>query len=333
VSTASVLACACFLLSITCPAPLLAGPIPTGELHQHQWSGGVIDNAAFTPDLNAAPAKEPFLGTLALSETPMASKPDKLASGLVLGRDPGLFPGVAVSFFTDGGDLVPFTQELIPYASADRGKSYWDVLVQPGRVWSEPGDGGWSRAAFPFALVNSIEGETHNGLALFLYRGNRVSNLRFQIVQQTAPYYIKDPFVAAGLARATLKPAVQGRLNQLRQAYAALRANEVPVADWSALAAKVGADKLAGFDGAMRADLIVLSGIDYQGTFYLKECRSAAGPLPWCDRARFGVWSATKALANESALLRPRRNSDLRCSILGFETTFRRPRRIPAGAQ
>ena len=27
-------------------------------------------------------------------------------------------------------------------------------------------------------------------------------------------------------------------------------------------------------------------------------------PLPWCDRARFGVWSATKALANETALLR-----------------------------
>jgi hypothetical protein len=44
--------------------------------------------------------------------------------------------------------------------------------------------------------------------------------------------------------------------------------------------------------------------LDYDGTFYLKECRSAAGPLPWCERARFGVWSATKALVNETALLR-----------------------------
>ena len=47
-----------------------------------------------------------------------------------------------------------------------------------------------------------------------------------------------------------------------------------------------------------------LAGLDYQGTFYLKFCGSAAGNLPWCERARFGVWSATKALANETALLR-----------------------------
>jgi hypothetical protein len=44
--------------------------------------------------------------------------------------------------------------------------------------------------------------------------------------------------------------------------------------------------------------------LDFGGTFYLEECLSAAGPLPWCDRARFGVWSATKALVNETALLR-----------------------------
>ena len=54
----------------------------------------------------------------------------------------------------------------------------------------------------------------------------------------------------------------------------------------------------------MRASDIVLSGLDYQGMFYLKRCESAGGQLPWCDRARFGVWSATKALANETALLR-----------------------------
>ncbi len=177
-------------------------------------------------------------------------------------------------------------------------------MIQPGRVWSEPGDGGWSRAAFPFALVNSIEGETHNGLALFLYRGSQVSNLRFQIVQQTAPFYIKDQFVAAGLVPAKREPASDESLAQMRRVYALQRDNQVPVADWNALAAIVGADKLAGFDGGQRSDSIVLSGLDYRGTFYLKECQSAGGALPWCDRARFGVWSATKALANEAALLR-----------------------------
>src|SRR6202030_4809996 len=67
---------------------------------------------------------------------------------------------------------------------------------------------------------------------------------------------------------------------------------------------KVGRGRLAAFDGTMPAKDIVLAGLDYAGTFYLKECRSAAGTLPWCDRARFGVWSAAKALVNETALLR-----------------------------
>jgi Beta-lactamase len=221
-----------------------------------------------------------------------------------MGRDPKLFPGVAISFFTDKGDLVPFTQDVIRYGSSDRGRSYWDIIVQPGRVWSQPEDNGWSRGGFPFALVNSIEGETHNGLATFLYKDGRVSNLRFQIVQQTAPFYIKDGFVAAGLIPASFAPVATDHLSSLRRDYEAGRADAVSIAGWDELAAKVGGATLANFDGTMRPSDIVLSGLDYQGIFYLKGCESAGGQLPWCDRARFGVWSATKALANETALLR-----------------------------
>src|SRR5262249_28166107 len=143
------------------PAQAVGERIEAAELHAEHRSGGVIDNRAFTPGAGAAPPIEPFLGTLELTEATMRSKPDKIAPVPVLGRDPQLLPGVPLSFFTDGEDLVPFTQDVLRYASAGLGKSFWDVLVQPGRVWSDPRDGGWSRAAFPFALVNSIEGETH----------------------------------------------------------------------------------------------------------------------------------------------------------------------------
>ena len=278
--------------------------IGTAELLSDSWSGGVIANSAFTPGSDAVAEHAPFLGTLRLTETQMTTKPAVFSPPSVLGRDPHLFPGVAISFFTDKGDLVPFTQDVIRFASNNQGRSYWDFIVQPGRVWSQPGDAGWSRGGFPFALVNSIEGETHNGLATFLYKDGRVSNLRFQIVQQTAPYYIKDDFVAAGLVSAAFAPVAGNRLSSLKQGYEAELADAVPIAGWGELAAKVGAAKLANFDGRMRAGDIVLSGLDYQGTFYLKGCQGVGGPLPWCDRARFGVWSATKALANETVLLR-----------------------------
>ncbi len=277
--------------------------LPSADFLLENWSGGLTANAAFVPGPDARPAHAPFRGTVSLSETEMIVKPRKFTDR-VLGRDPARFPGVSVSFFTLDGDLVPFTQNVIRYGSAAQGSSYWDMIVQPGRVWSEAGDGDWSRAAFPFALVNSIEGETHNGLATFLYQAGKISNLRFQIVQQTAPFLVKDYFYAAGLVRAAFAPLPAGTEQGLIAIYQASLAHRVPVADWSALERRVGAGRLAGFDGTMPARDVVLSGLDYEGTFYLKECLSAGGPLPWCDRARFGVWSVTKVLANETALLR-----------------------------
>ena len=282
-----------------------AGPrITTAELLASTWSGGVIANTAFVPGADAVDAHAPFLGTLRLTEAPMTTEPAVVSPPPGLRQDPKLFPGVAISFFTDQGDLVPFTQDVIRYATRNQGHSYWDIIVQPGRIWSQPGDDGWSRAAFPFALVNYIEGETHNGLATFLYRDDRVSNLRVQVVQQTAPFDIKDQFVAAALVPARFEPVASDQLDSLKRNYEAGRAGAVPIASWKELAAKVGGARLEGFDGPMRTGDIVLSGIDYQGAFYLKGCYSAGGELPWCDRARFGVWSATKALANETALLR-----------------------------
>jgi Beta-lactamase len=285
-------------------ATAAAQRISVAELLSPAWSGGVTANAAFVPGSDAVTEHAPFLGTLRLTEAGMTTQPAVFSPPSVLGRNPKLFPGVAISFFTDKGDLVPFTQDVIRYGSSDRGRSYWDVIVQPGRVWSQAGDRGWSRAGFPFALVNSIEGETHNGVATFLYKDGRVSNLRFQIVQQTAPFYIKDEFVAAGLVPATFEPVATDQLSSLKKVYEADRTDAVPIAGWGELEAKAGGAALANFDGTMRVKDIVLSGLDYQGTFYLKGCQSAAGPLPWCDRARFGVWSATKVLANETVLLR-----------------------------
>jgi hypothetical protein len=290
-----------------CAAPRQS--IPTTDFLLSQWSGGLLANSMFMPPSDAAAEHAPFRGTLSLRETEMTIKPRPLVSRSILGRDAALFPGVALAFFTHGGDLVPVTQDVIRYGTTASGRSFWDIIVQPGRVWSEPHDGEWSRAAFPFALVNSLEGETHNGVASFLYKPGKVSNLRFQIVQQTAPFYVKDHFFAAGLVPAAFVPAptaaaAAAAYDALMRTYEASLGDSVRIADWSELAAKVGAARLAGFDGKMPTRDIVLAGLDYEGTFYLKECVSAAGPLPWCARARFGVWSATKALANETALLR-----------------------------
>ena len=296
-------------IGVACLAPsrAVADDISAASLLAPHWTGGVIANTAFLPGAGAAPAHEPFNGTLSLGEAEMATVPERFTAATILGRDPRRFPPVDLSFVTDKDDLVPATQAVIRAGSVGRGRSFWDIIIQPGRIWSAAEDGDWSRAAFPFALVNSREGETHNGLAIFLYRQGKVSNLRFQIVQQTTPFYVKDHFVAAGQVPARFRPLRDVDSAAVLRRYEAALADAVPIASWDDLAAKVGAEKLDGFDGATAVSDIVLSGLDDQGVFYLHRCASAdaaAGPLPWCDRARFGVWSATKALANATALLR-----------------------------
>jgi hypothetical protein len=283
-------------------ASFAADLIPLDQLRSSRYTGGLVPNAAFIPSAQAQAAHEPFNGVLRPSEAGMRTDPDPLKPREVLGRNTSLFPQAALRFFTVDGDLVPATQEVIRAGSAGRGRSFWDLIVQPGRVWSEPGEGSWSRAAFPFALVNSLEGETHNGLAAFAYRGREVTNLRFQIVQQTAPLLVTDHFTASGIARLSRGNAPESP--GLVQAYRDSLADRLAIGTWPELAAAVGADRLAGFDAGLPRDETLLAGLDFHGKFYLQFCSSAAGDLPWCDRARFGVWSATKALANETALLR-----------------------------
>jgi hypothetical protein len=263
----------------------------------------LVPNAAFAPGATSRRALEPFEARIELAQVLMATTPAALSTDKSLTRRADLFPAAELSFYTDGDDLVPFSQETILAGSSGRGTSYWDLIVQPGAVWSETEDAGWSRGGFPFALVNALEGESHNGIATFAYRHGKISDVRIQIVQQTAPFYVLSYFSATAQVPARIAAVKRREVQRLRAERQASMPDAVRIAPWSELERLVGAAALGDFDDG-KSDDIVASGVDYDGTLYLKPCNTPAGPLPWCDRARFGVWSATKALMNEVALLR-----------------------------
>lgn len=281
-----------------------SGRISLADLTGQEAVLGLIDNAAFLPGDGAQSAHHDFTGSIAFGEAEMGTDPAVFAAAEVMGKNPQIFPAVTLAFFTWDGDLVPVARDVIRSGSTPDGASYWDVIVQPGRVWSEPQDGEWSRASFPFALVHSIEGESHNGVATFLYSDDAVSDLRFQIVQQTAPFYIEDYFTAWGRAPARLIQGGIADLERLQADYAHEVNDRFPMANWSELEARAGGDALADFESAMDQEEVLVSGLVVEGTFYHKACKSAAGPLPYCETAGFGVWSMTKSLANAAALLR-----------------------------
>jgi CubicO group peptidase (beta-lactamase class C family) len=272
------------------------------DLRGANWPGPLVSNDQFAPPIHAAPAHEPFVGTVSLAETRMKTLPGEFKPATILGRDPQLFPAVNLAFFTVADDLVPVTQEVILAGSTGQGRSYWDLIVQPGAVWSLPDDQGWSRAGFPFALVNALEGETHNGVATFAYKRGKVTHVRVQILQQTAPYYVVDYFTATAQIETQWAPQPPAGIERAQLRYRAAMQDRLEVRPWRELEARFSKDRLASFDDGKSADIVV-SALDYDGKIYLKPCNTAAGPLPWCERTRFGVWSATKSLVNGTALL------------------------------
>ena len=86
----------------------------------------------------------------------------------------------------------------------------WEFILEPGRVWQEPGDAGFARAALPFALEERNENCMHNGVLTFLFSGDgHVSDVAFEIAKETCAYFRFDWW---GYAAAHYTPQpVEGR--------------------------------------------------------------------------------------------------------------------------
>lgn len=295
-------------------------PITASELLSGAAPESLSANARFAPPEGAREAVQPFTGTLRLDGAPMTMlasdangqpRPDGFTSSPILGKDTTFFPDVSLSFFTHRGHLVPTTQDVVRNGSLLSTRSFWDIIVQPGRVWSEPGDPpGWNRAAFPFALTQGadlgLESTSHNGLALFLYRGSQVSSVRFQLVQQTAPWYIDDYFTSWGVTDASYRPGGIDNLGQRVLGYEKELADRLPVKPWSALDEEVSSDALVQASTThpdANPDVLV-SAVVRNGVLYRSDCPTAAGPYPYCDEMRNHIWSATKSAFLNAAMLR-----------------------------
>jgi len=150
------------------------------------------------------------------------------------------FPGCAPDLRNTRAELVPESEDVQRIGSARQGRSYWDIIVQPGQVWSQSNERGWSRATFPFALVNSFENETHNGVATFRYRHGEVS-------RAAIPDHRADPSLRGGhcLHRTrydtgALRAARRGQRRQGTSIYHLEKRDAIPFADWKSLSALLG---------------------------------------------------------------------------------------------
>jgi hypothetical protein len=295
-----------FIAYVVVAAAAEAGPaeeyLPAALLLSSRVTDSPAANAAFIPGGDARAAAS-FSGTLGIAQTTMRTLPE-LTSPVIAGRDARLFPQVRLGFFSLGGILVPIQRgDMVKESQGPKAASYWRVIPQFGRTWKEPGDGDWSRAAFPLMLVNDTENHAHQGLATFLYRGREVSGLRFQFVQQTTPYLIPQHFVAWGRAAAIFEPAPGGN-KALHDDAARELADRMPARPWSDLVMAAPPGVLDGFGAPLAPDWVVINAIVQNGTLYYSNSATPYGPFPYPLEMRFGPRSILKSIGVPLALLR-----------------------------
>jgi hypothetical protein len=287
-------------------APAQAGAadiLPLRAFQSARTLEAPVANAAFIPAAGSLPAPA-FSGTLSLGPAQMQMEPP-LEQPLIIGRDARAFPGIRLGFFTIGDVLVPLERGgMVRESAPGAAPSYWRVIPQFGRVWREPGDGEWSRAAFPLMLVNDTENHAHQGLATFLYRPGEVSGLMVQFVQQTAPYLTMHLLVAWAYVPARFSPVDPQRVATDGERAKIELADRLPSKPWAELLKAVPPGTLEGFGGPLYPKWRVAVALVRDGTLYYQDSMTPYGVYPYPLDMRFGVRSETKSVIAPLALLR-----------------------------
>lgn len=206
------------------------------------------------------------------------------------------FPKFSAHFVSHQGYLLPENRDIIiPRIES----SNWRIILSPGKVWSEPTDDGMTRASFPFTLVEYAWNSALNGVATFVYDDTRISNVRVQIVQQTAPGIIGE---AAATVPITFEATPEFNAQPITDSFDDELAAQLPVASWTSLKQEFSSLDWESFNSGLKDTNISSSAIWYNNKVYMQGCKTKFGDYPFCHFMRHGIYSATKPAAGGLAL-------------------------------
>ena len=260
----------------------------------------LVDYSGFAVPAGAANADHTFQGTLTLTNTGGTGNFVEVgttsASSYV---DPGHLPAFSFQFIQDGTHIFPVRRGLISTTHPD-----WYYLLEPGRVWKENSDKGFSRAAIPFSLQERGANCTHNGVFTFLFKSDgTISGVAFQIAGETCHYF---RFNLWGILAATYTVQQVKNASTLIASYRREVAARMPVKPIAQLAvdypaapvvtANIGSDQS---EAHMKAFGVAVGGVHYAG-----GCNTRFGVYPYCEVMDLPSYSVAKSVVGAIGLMR-----------------------------
>ena len=288
-----------FVLAIAAIAPATARETLDLQTMQSGKYRGSVDLSAYAPGAEARPPSHRFEGRLRLRGQP--SMRTLVANREYLGdadiaASKSWIDDFDYGFVQHGEALIPERRGPIPSSHP-----WWEIILEPGRVWDEPGDHGYTRAAIPFALTQKNANCTHNGVLMILFKDDRiVQRAAMQVSSETCLYLQRDWW---GWLDARYTPQPIARATELVAAYEREVAARLPTRPLSALAgefAGLQVDKLA--TAPLRS--ATRHGVFYKGIHYVSDCPTRHGDYPYCDVLDVPSYSLAKSAVAGAALMR-----------------------------
>ncbi|HUM27301.1 MAG TPA: serine hydrolase [Anaerolineales bacterium] len=255
-------------------------------------SSSPVDDAAFAIPADAAPPTFTFQGKLELTDEAQAGGFQSLRDDFGYSADPAWMhlPEMSFEFVQSGSHLIPVDQSLV-YSN----QPTWNYMVAPGRAWNETGDQGFSRASFPFALIERNQNCVHNGVMTFLFNDTTISNVRYQVTQETCMYFKFDMW---GQLKAAYTPSQVANAEAVTAAHFDWLKNQLPTKPMSALASDYPNAKVneTFMSSGTTPEHTTVFGVFYNGVNYISNCNTRHGQYAYCSEMRLPSYSTAKSV-------------------------------------
>ncbi len=263
----------------------------------------IVDYLNYAVPENAAFPKNTFQGKLKLKWLNVSGKFEELLDWYDYAGDEDIprkhLPDFDYEFIQEGSHIIPIQRGYIQNKHVN-----WEYVLEPGRVWDEKSDEGYSRVAIPFALKQKNQNCVHNGVMMFLFKNDgSISKVAYQIASETCGYF---QFNMWGTVKAKYTPEENALKNKVFDAYAKEVEMRMPSKPIEKLAEDFSGANPTAFSAAkeMKPEHMTLYGFVIDGVNYVGGCNTRYGKYPYCDVMVLPSYSTAKSVSAGFGLMR-----------------------------